>query len=367
MACRQYDQFVYDPVDPRFGPSPQRIYPIPSNHASIQSYELAREPILEFIRQSLQPNYSLTLALRGTSADSAVPTIILSSSNPMGLPSLSGLVPSDLELYVVGGEAKRYGWEMPHDPYYHDPVNCGVSISLQNDLEGAGSFGGYLKDSKVGTLFGFTAGHVIGMDPDYSAVPPHKGDFIVQPSMYDFSGVDTDTERARASHERNRGHLIFGKFYDGISSTIPCPGRPGKMTTVDWGLFTVDNRIGDNSVVLKKGVTSVSGVETLQYEMPVVKVGRTTGDRYGYVNSVKCDVKMGKSGPETCEWVVFGNKGDLFSLPGDSGAWVLHHKTGKLVGHVIGGQEGSRETYISEMTVVLNDISERCKLDLELY
>ncbi|KAI9007082.1 hypothetical protein BC832DRAFT_591690 [Gaertneriomyces semiglobifer] len=376
----------------RHPPRPVRNFAIPSKHEVIPIYHTVQSSLLEELRTS-QTDFSLSLFLRGRELEFAQPTIFIICGDPDSFVTRTE-IPSAFRLFITGGRNMRAVDDMNFsnvmDPYHYEKPNCGCSIGSTNESEGCCTFGGYLKDSNNGEIFGMTCFHLF----DLTKTP--NGTTVFQPSKQDYDAllerlqrnildgrqeVETkpwlmkDIERYGAEFEvlsGKRSSLPFGIFFDGkMTETVD----RGERRAEDWALFTPEkDRLGVNLQPLREKAQLtwggyIRGVVDIDTDLEVYKYGRSSGASWGKVNGVKTSVKLPGSKCDTSEWVVVNV--DLhrsFSTGGDSGAWVTD-KYGQLVGYVIGGGGSSSGkdglTYVSPIKFVLECIERKTGRNLE--
>lgn len=104
----------------------------------------------------------------------------------------------------------------------------------------------------------------------------------------------------------------------------------------------------------------------LQQDDKAVKFGKSTGITRGRFSAIQSHVNLPNSPGETEEHLFVNSSGNApFSLPGDSGAWVLD-ASGRLGGLLIGGNESTNQSYVTPIYTVLKDIESRlgCRVTL---
>ena len=99
---------------------------------------------------------------------------------------------------------------------------------------------------------------------------------------------------------------------------------------------------------------------------PRFKFGRTTGLTIGVFSRIRAYCTIPGNPGETTEEVYTSNDiSTPFSLPGDSGSWVLNRR-GQLGGLLLAGQEGMSWSYVTPISVVLADIEAKLECQVSL-
>jgi hypothetical protein len=234
----------------------------------------------------------------------------------------------------------------------HDRITCGSSISVGNNRE-AGTLGALLRDKK-GTLYGLSCNHVTGGCSNARIGLP-----IVAPGILDV-GSDAAVPRTIGRHQRAL------QFIAGDPSSVV-----NFHDNADAAIFSIEDEVR-HSTWQSDVADTPSLVASPEEDMPVEKVGRTTGHTTGVIESqlsgaVRIDYKMTAyhSAEENTNFAgsifyqpvyIIRGKGQGFAGEGDSGALVFSReeaKTSVSVGLVIGGDPTNDVTYMLPLKPIL--------------
>lgn len=290
-------------------------------HPGIIRYETIRPALLALIKSHVR-KFAMTLLLVNRR-----PTVLISLSprdqgtEKLAL-ALNKLLPTGgLEWMGVSSETVLARGAMPY-PYpmglhYQQHPTPGASIGPEPWLRGGGSFGGYFRNQKDGTIYGITCAHLF-----YNYTKKHilqAGTKIVQPSRYDHSLAKSnqiirmaiayksilksepwelkrrdlkmnvlveEAERwQRLENETLEGTNFgtitnmyeFGPIYDFSLGTA------GEPYLIDYILFKVEpGRLGINTINSQRCLD----IEPLEKGANVCMFGRTRGAIQGEINGV---------------------------------------------------------------------------------
>lgn len=224
---------------------------------------------------------------------------------------------------------------------------------------------------------------------DSPGIDPNEDDagdcLITQPAI-----DDVDDAFFPIEDDRDEEHLashFLGNIH--ASSGIRRWKRNGLKHEIDWALIKLIDSRAQHYNIIKGGGRycggKESGVSALEdfcphrvasvdelAGLPVHCLGRTSGLQGGTISSAMSLVKFhGRSSP-SLSWHVVGNFGgkcqdrlrnnwcfvNIMTVGGDSGAWVIDNRHGRVCGHVLAWCSKSCVAYIAPMEVLLEDITQ---------
>ncbi|KAL2752951.1 hypothetical protein ACRALDRAFT_2111939 [Sodiomyces alcalophilus JCM 7366] len=226
---------------------------------------------------------------------------------------------------------------------------------------------------------------------DIPGIEPGCGDgyIITQPAMDD---VDEDFYPVpETADEDHLDSFSLGTVY--ASSGIRRREQHGLVHEIDWALFSFQNeRLPSENAISHPDVHSSTATERQQQRqqsakapglrpsaivpssalpgMEVQCVARTSGTQTGTILPALASIKMqGRVSPSHTFQVrssvsvgshrnTSDNRSSHMGVPGDSGAWVLDRRHGRVCGHVLAFSTVKKTAYICPMDVLLLDIAE---------
>jgi hypothetical protein len=231
-------------------------------------------------------------------------------------------------------------------------LTCGTSISVGNDRE-AGTLGALLKDDS-GALFGLSCNHVTGRCSNSRVELP-----IVAPGILDV-GAGVPYPRTIGFHDKAL------QFIQGDPTTVA-----NFAGNIDAAIFKIRSAAEVSSLQGDQYDTP-SVVGDPEEDMPIEKVGRTTGHTSGIIESqvsgpLRVDYKAtayhSAEEDTTFQGSVFFEPvftlhgiGGPFAQPGDSGALVISREDKQrpvAVGLIIGGRPGEEVTYMVPLRPII--------------
>ncbi|KAJ2902967.1 hypothetical protein MKZ38_010619 [Zalerion maritima] len=208
---------------------------------------------------------------------------------------------------------------------------------------------------------------------DIPGIEPGCGDgyIVTQPAIDDVGdGFFASDETADEEHLDS---FSVGEVY--ASSGIRRREQHGLIHEIDWALFEFEHeRVPDensipsllsasptNSEIHPTTVAPTSSLPGLEVQC----IARTSGLQTGKIMPALSSVKIyGRTSPSHTYQVCRASNplpeaGQLpLGIPGDSGAWIVDRRQGRLCGHVLAWSERKQVAYICPMDVLLLDIAE---------
>ena len=329
----------------RWGLPPLQTFPMnPKAYPDEFSiYQNHKNKLLQLCKSHLQGNWSLSCCLWGHFKDIAKPSIIVFYREKLPSwvdPTIDGLqfisIESPIELHSTL-------------PVYQTLVHSSACIGTQNKI---GTFGGYVQDINKKTIYGLTCAHVQTHEGGFSEVH-QPSPAAINSSLNDMEVLEEDKNSLRQIEDTHFGKIVDGEV-DYMENENSC--------RFDWVLFSPnENRIGSNFIPKSKDNTQLFEkieVSFCEVDEKVWKTGHTTKFSTGTVHGIEAYISV--DGIFSKEWVVIGSP---FSLPGDSGAWIVNK--GGVCGVVMAGCEGKSWTYFTKFNDLLKRIYVKTGLQLE--
>ncbi|KAK6540572.1 hypothetical protein TWF694_009363 [Orbilia ellipsospora] len=161
---------------------------------------------------------------------------------------------------------------------------------------------------------------------------------------------------------------VFDRKFGTVIATSGYRVHPTMGVSLDWGIIRVVNsRAGKNIMKpANKGTwmfwdafanreIMITDIADPAFGEEVYKVGRS-GESYGVINGITDGVNLPGNGRLTREWTIIGNAKKEFSLPGDSGSFIINRHL-QLVGMIIGGRD--ELSYFTPIKIILQDIEQQ--------
>ena len=213
---------------------------------------------------------------------------------------------------------------------------------------------------------------------DVPGVEPGCGDeyIVTQPALDDVE--DNFFASEETADEEHLDCFSLGNMY--ASSGIRRRERHGLVHEIDWALFQFnqDRLPQENSIprlepnqtatpgamnnIRPTAVAPTSGLPGLEVQC----IARSSGLQTGTIMPALTSVKIyGRTSPSDTYQVCHSTSAFPLEacayplgIPGDSGAWIIDCRQGRLCGHVLAWSERKRVAYICPMDVLLLDIAE---------
>ena len=257
----------------------------------------------------------------------------------------------------------------PKNAGYTTELEMGISVGVVGNTDGGGTIGGYLREkSQHDRIFAVTAHHVVSQ----GRVKISRSDNVQVESP---AGIDLEQNDLEATRAGNRivGTVFASsglrtvewdrsKCHD-YSSSIP----DGSELSMDWALIELNGpRLATNSSHLYPNdhiTKGALGYAIVANGTEVHKVGRITGFTDGITDGLTT-ANLDKGAPSSLEMTA-SNLNTGFSLPGDSGAWILNEQ-GQVLGMIIAGIGNGLITYYTPIILMLDDMENHTGLKLEV-
>lgn len=250
-----------------------------------------------------------------------------------------------------------------------------------------------LDDDLLAELAAIKAGEVVMAEPDVDST--NGGDVV---GIERGSGANIDITQPALDdvpadfypdlEDRDEEHLLSYKLGRVHASSGLRRARKGEVEhEIDWLLLKLEDHRAQTSNVVPGGrifCRNPSIDEPAQLREPVWRkqykssqdlyprqvatsselaglavhcYGRTSGLGCGKISTSMSSIKFPGREKFTQTWTVHGN----FGHPGDSGAWVIDNKDGKVCGHVLGWSSRQGCAIIAPMDVTFEDMKESLK------
>lgn len=383
-----------------------RFFPIDASKdaALIASW---REQVLPNIKSLLRAgedkSLSTTLLRQGKTAGDSVSVVRIQSSKPRSEEREGEIIRAITQflipvpapyIFFVTGTIKRTARRSDLDivpcaarntAFLRRPP-MGVSIGIEGSVKDTATLGGYIYlDDKPHIL---TVHHLFTDDETGEVFKP--GTAITQPSLQEVKELGEMWDRLRSSGECF--HLECArKAFEDLKACLPqfsfghlerssgYRNRPSKHGSsnveMDWAICKVDNRrVGSNISPCEGHFCRDTSLVTPGGH--VFAIGRTSGQQNGTINGCTTSLFLRNddgSYRESEEWAILRpeSQGEEtwvtngIGVSGDSGAWILEHRTDALVGQVWGRdfQDGGDDddtgeiiTYFTPIGDIFDDI-----------
>lgn len=212
-------------------------------------------------------------------------------------------------------------------------------------------------------------------DPgDIPGIEPGLGDgFIVtQPAIDDVE--DNFFASDETADEEHLESFTLGEVY--ASSGIRRRKHNGLTHEIDWALFKFDKERlpSENSIPQAENLcifdvsevhpTTVAPTSSLP-GLEISCIARSSGLQTGTIMPALSSVKLyGRSSPSD-SYQICRSENEIIEagvppmgVPGDSGAWIIDRRQGRLCGHILAWSERKQVAYLCPMDVLLFDIAE---------
>jgi hypothetical protein len=323
------------------------------------------------------------LSLERENDDWVVFVVVAEESIPLAGEILDAMDGNTLSIRTLIGEFGPIKLEfVPIDTTHELQPTPGRSIGPDSTIDGLSvkgtcTLGGYVYGTTTKRVWGLTCGHIVFPKPGSASLEHPIA--VNQPSDedYDFTmDVYIHAANDQSNHEPGRRHFQqkldtlkaierrLGTIIHASWKTVPVAF--GSPEIEDFAMIEIrDTRVGMNNIRVTGDTPffpRVTGAGECKIGDSVAKVGRSTGFTTGHIAKTKAVVYHEDYGEE----IMVGPIQDMIVDKEDSGSFVFH-KTGKVVGMLVGAvqgtevvMEGNRSVFMSGIFIDIADVLRWC-------